>query len=61
MENEATELELDSDEGKKDGTVESKIEENPEASTSDTVAEFPPLEKVKSPVWRFFWFSIAFR
>ena len=56
MENEVTELELDNNEGEKDGTVESEIEGNPAASTSDTVAEFLPLEKAKSPVWRFFGF-----
>ena len=56
LENEATDLELDSDEGKKDGTVESETEGNPEASTLDTVTEFLPLEMAKSPVWRFFGF-----
>ena len=50
IKNEATELELDSDKGEKDGTVESKIEENPEASTLDAVADFLPLEKANSPV-----------
>ena len=59
MENEVTELELNNDKGEKDSsTVESEIEGNTVASTSDTVAEFLPLEKAKSPVWRL---SIAFR
>ena len=59
MENEVTELELNNDKGEKDSsTVESEIEGNTVASTSDTVAEFLPLEKAKSPVWRFFGFPL---
>ena len=53
---EVTELELDIDDGDKDSTVESEIEGNPAASSSDTVAKFLPLQKAKSPVWRFFGF-----
>ena len=47
---------MDNNDGDKDSTVKSKIKGNPLASNSDTVAEFLPLEKAKSPVWRFFGF-----
>ena len=56
MENEVTELELDDDESDRDRNVESEIKGNPAASSPDTLAEFLPLEKAKSPVWRFFGF-----
>ena len=54
--NEVTELEFENDEGMNDGTIEENLPETVEASVSDTVVEFLPLEKAKSPIWRFFGF-----
>ena len=57
IENEVTELEFENDEDMNDGTIEENLPETAVASISDTVVEFLPLEKVKSPVWRFLGFS----
>ena len=54
IENEVTELEFENDEGMNDGTIDENLPETAEASISDTVVEFLPLEKAKSPVWQFF-------
>ena len=56
IKNENTELEFEKDEGKNDGTIEENFPGNAEASISDTVVKFLPLEKAKSPVWWFFGF-----
>ena len=53
IESEVTELEFENDEGVNNRTIEENL---PEASTSDSVVEFLPLEKAKSPVWQFFGF-----
>ena len=41
---------------KMNGIIEENLPETAESSISDTVVEFLPLEKAKSPVWRFFVF-----
>ena len=56
IENEVAELEFDNDEDMNDGTIEENLPETAEASISDTVVDFLPLEKAKSLVWQFFGF-----
>ena len=53
IENEVTELEFENDEDMNDGTIEENLQETAEASVSNTVVEFLPLEKAKSPVRQF--------
>ena len=36
-----------------DGTIKENLPETAEASISDTVVEFLPLEKARSPIWKF--------
>ena len=56
IENEVTELEFEKDKGMNDGTIEENLPGTAEASISDTVVKFLPLEKVKSSVWWFLGF-----
>ena len=52
--NEANEPELENDEGVNCDDIEEALSEAGEATTSDNVVKFLPLEKAKSAVWQYF-------
>ena len=56
IKNEVAELEFENDEGMNDGTIEENLPATAKVSILDTVVEFLPLVKAKSPVWWFFGF-----